>query len=226
MDLTKEAESPVQTALGNTHSDVAGDVKQRTASGRLWVTRWEQPEWNFALLRAATVAGVHRFWRSGKTHGRLNRVKDAMALAFAKESNSLGATGEDPLTARSMWKRFEAMLQTAMLAEEYKKNMTCTEWEAFLKSKELRKGEVGYKKWAALHEYCTMLGWLPAGEDDPRYPKCEVTLQRAQGAHEDLKDLCAAHRAMLDMKDGKKVAVAAAADKLARKDTDGLALER
>ncbi len=129
MDLTKEAESPVQTALGNTHSDVAVDVKQRTAyaSGRLWVTRWEQPEWNFALLRVATVAGVHRFWRSGTTHGRLNRVKDATALAFAMESNSLGATGEDPLIARSMWKRFEAMLQTAMLAEDYKKNMTCTE---------------------------------------------------------------------------------------------------
>ncbi len=104
--------------------------------------------------------------------------------------------------------------------------MTCTEWEAFLKSESLGKGQPGYKQWAALTEYYVILGWLPAGEDDPRYPTRKAVLERAQAAHEALKDLCAAHQIMGDLMDEKKVAAAATIDKRARKDIDGLALER
>ncbi len=43
------------------------------------------------------------------------------------------------------------LVQMSIATMDYKKNMTCTEWEAFLKSYSLRKGELGYKKWAALH---------------------------------------------------------------------------
>ena len=228
MDLTQEAGRPGDTALmGHTVADesVGVDVKQR-AAGRLWATRWNEPVWNFAILRAAAVVGVHRIWRSGKTHGRIARARDAMYAAFAKETNSMATTGEEPLAARTLWNRLEHMVKTSTAAEDYKKNMTNTEWEAFLKSGIVRKGEPGHKKWAALHEYCNIQGWLPAGEDDPRYPKCQDILERAQGAHESLKDLCAAHRVMMDLKDGKKMAAAVAADKTTKKDTDGLALER
>ena len=225
MGIATEAERPVDTALGHTDGDKdVGDVKHGRAAWRLWVTRWTEPAWNYALLRAATVAGVHRIWRSGRTHGRLNQVKETMVLAFAKESSSMSNTGEDPLHSRSMWKRLETMVQQSILAEDYKKDMTCTEWEAFLKSKALRKGDPGYKKWAALQEYCIIQGWLPAGEDDPRYPT--DTLEKAQAAQEDLKDLCDAYRLMLELKDEKKVEAVAAADKSNKKDFDGLALER
>ena len=226
MDLTHEAGRPGDTALGHTDGDdVVVDVKQR-AAGRLWVTRWNEPVWNFALLRAAAVAGVHRIWRSGKTHGRLAQAREALSVAFAKESSNIANTGEDPIAARTLWKRLEHMVQTSIAAEDYKKNMTCTEWEAFLKSETLRKGEPGHKKWATLHEYCNIQGWLPAGEDDPRYPKCQANLERALAAYEALKDLCAAQRVMLDLKDEKKVAAAVAADKTTKKDADGLGLER
>ena len=75
---------------------------------------------------------------------------------------------------------------------------------------------------------CTsiMQGWLPAGEDDPRYPTCPTMLERAQAAAADLNDLTSAYRAMVDLKDVKKVAAAAAADKGVKKDADGLGLER
>ena len=73
MDLTQEAERPVHTALGDTDCDDVGDVKGRGGARvvRLWNLRWTEPEWNFVLLRAAALAGVHRIWRSGKTHGKL-----------------------------------------------------------------------------------------------------------------------------------------------------------
>ncbi len=77
-----------------------------------------------------------------------------------------------------------------------------------------------------MHEYCNIQGWLPTREDDPRYPKCQANLERAQAAHVAIKDLCAAQRVTLDLKDEKKVAAIAAADKTTKKDTDGLGLER
>ena len=226
MDLTGEAERPVRAALGRTDGDDAGDVKPRTGTGKLWAQRWLEPEWNFALLRAAALAGVHRIWRSGKTHGRMTVARETMATAFATESSGMATTGEDPLASRTLWKRLEVMVETAIAAEDYKRKMTCTEWEAFLKSESSRKGEQGYKKWAALTKYCIMVGWLPAGVDDPRYPSNPTMLEKAEAAAESLKDLVSAHGVMMDFKDVKKVAAAAAADKGVKKDTDGLALER
>ena len=82
------------------------------------------------------------------------------------------------------------------------------------------------KKWASLHEYCIIQGWIQAGEDDPRYPTDKAFLEKAKAATEALKDLCAAHRVMADLKDGKKVAATAAVGKERRKDIDGLGLER
>ena len=47
MDLTQEEERPVDTALGHTDGDGAGDVKQRGgACARLWAKRWTDPERN------------------------------------------------------------------------------------------------------------------------------------------------------------------------------------
>ena len=94
MDLNV-GERPVHTALlGHTNGDGVGDVKTRTLTGRQWALRWLEPEWNFALLRAAALAGVHRIWRSGKTHGRLTAAREAMASAFATESSGMATTGE------------------------------------------------------------------------------------------------------------------------------------
>jgi hypothetical protein len=149
-----------------------------------------------------------------------------MATAFATESSGMATTGEDPLASRTLWKRLEHMVETAIAAEDYKKKMACTEWEAFLKTESVRKGEQGYKKWAALNEYCIMVGWIPAGVDDPRYPTCPTMLEKAEAAQASLKDLLSARGVMVDMKDLKKLAAAAAADKGAKKDTYGLALER
>ena len=68
--------------------------------------------------------------------------------------------------------------------------------------------------------------WLPAGEDDPIYPTDKAFLEKAKAATEALKDLCVAHRVMVDLKEGKRVAAATAVGKTGRKDIDGLGLER
>ena len=231
MDDTQEANRPVHTALGHTDDgDDVGDAKHRggAAVARLWSMRWAEPEWNFAVLRAAALAGVHRIWRSGKTHGKLTQARETLSVAFASESTRLTTTNgaEEVLASRTLWRRLEQMVQTSIAAEEYKKNMTCTEWEGFLNSGSLIKGQPGYKKWAALQEYCMIQGWLPAGEDDPRYPTDKAILAKAEAAKEALHDMCAAYRVMVGLKDGKKVAADVAVGKAARKDTDGLALER
>ena len=51
-------------------------------------------------------------------------------------------------------------------------------------------------------------------------------MKKAQVAREAMHDLCAAHRVMMDLKDGKKVAAIAAIGKATQKDIDGLGLER
>ena len=67
-----------------------GDVSRTYKNaGRVWQQRWAQPEWNWALLKSALRAGVHRTWRSGKTHGKLAAVKECMHASFTKETASL-----------------------------------------------------------------------------------------------------------------------------------------
>ena len=165
-------------------------------------------------------------WLSGKTYGKLLAVKAAMNACFNKEATSItGQVGED-LTIRYMWKRLEHVLELAYQAEDIKAGLTPTEWEGFLHGPPICKGQPGYKKYSTLHEYSSILAWLPAGEDDDRYPKDPKQLQDAQEAFKTLEELCHAFRHMKEGKEAVKASTTATANKMLKKDSDGLALER
>ena len=205
------------------HEDVARTYK---SAARVWQQRWAQPEWNWALLKSALQAGVHRTWRSGKTHGKLAGVKECMHASFTKETASLCGQQDEPLTTKYMRKRLEQILEVAINAEEQKEHMNPTQWEAFLNGEPIRKGQRGWHKWSLMQEYCNILAWLPAGEDDHRYPKEPSRLEAAKEACQALEDLTTAYRALKDGREASKAASIAASQKMARKDSDGLALER
>ena len=84
----------------------------------------------------------------------------------------------------------------------------------------------GWKRYETLHEYCNMFSYLQAGEDDHRFPTEPSTLEAAKEAFRHLEDLVVSYRQMQDGKELQKVANTAAAKKMAKKDSDGLALER
>lgn len=203
--------------------DVARTYKN---AARVWQQRWAQPEWNWALLKAALRAGVHRTWRSGKTHGKMAAVKECMHASFKLETASRCGQQDEPLTTKYMWKRLEQIIDVAINAMEQKEHMNPTQWEAFLNGDPIRKGQRGWQKWSNMQEYCNILAWLPAGEDDDRYPKEPSRLEAAKEACQALEDLTTAYRALKDGKEANKAVSIAASQKMARKDSDGLALER
>ena len=238
VDTQEDSLAPVDPVVGfhdgpPQHDNDGGDAATLSSkglagqAGRVWPLRWTEPGWNWMLLKAAVKAGVHRVWRSGKTHGKLAPLRDAMHATFVSLSASLlPGKQEEPLSARYMWRRLEHVVSLATQAEDIKESMNPTQWEGFLNGQPVRKGQPGWKRYETLHEYCSMFSYLQAGEDDSRFPTDPSTVEAAQEAFRHLEDLVVSYRQMLDGKEQQKAANNAAAKKLAKKDSDGIALER
>ena len=197
-------------------------------SGKAWAVRWTHPSWNWALLGAAVEAGVHRVWRSGRSHGKLAAVKDCMRAAFVARVNAKLCLGESVASAKYIWKRLEHVVDVAFKAEEFKKDLNQTQWETFLGRQQVpKKGQPGFNtRDSILQEYCTLLAWAPAGEDDHMFPTDPAILEEAEKATKDLEELLEGYKSMQDLKEGRKAAAEEVAKKSVKKDSDGLALQR
>ena len=104
--------------------------------------------------------------------------------------------------------------------------MTETEWQSFLQQGEVTSGQPTSKKIKTLHEYCTLLAWIPAGEDDSRYPTVTSLLEKGKEVELNLQVLLDAMEVHNTGVDQKKVDKGKEALKTVRKDAQSLAAER
>ena len=78
-----------------------------------------------------------------------------------------------------------------------------TEWQSFLHQGDIRSGQPVNKKFKTLQEYCTLLAWIPAGEDDNRYPVDATLLEQGNEVElhlQVLSDAMEVHTAGVDHK--------------------------
>ena len=200
---------------------------------RLWPHRWGTFVWNRAMVLAAARSGVVDYLKDANNYGKLTATKGKFREAFRRVAAS-EVVGFDPesepletfLQARSLWARLQEVLSMYRDAKEYKAGMTETEWQSFLQQGEVTSGQPTSKKIKTLHEYCTILAWIPAGEDDSRYPRDATLLEQGNEVElhlQVLSDAMEVHTAGVDHKKSEK---GKEAIKTARKDAQSLAAER
>ena len=200
---------------------------------RLWPLRWGTFEWNRALVLAAVRSGVADFWKDKNNYGKVASTKDRLREAFwrlaATEVSSFDPERE-PLESflhvRSIWSRLQEVLNVYRDAKAYIAGMTETEWQAFLQQGEGPGGQEGTKKQRTVKEYCTLLAWIPAGEDDNRYPSDSELLEKGKQMDLHLQVLLDAMEVHNTGVDQKKVDKGKEALKTVRKDAQSLAAER
>ena len=200
---------------------------------RVWPHRWGTFVWNRAMVLAAARCGVADCWKDTNSYGKLTSTRDKFQEAFWRVAAS-EVVGFDPesetletfLAARSLWARFQEVLSIYRDAKAYKAGMTETEWQSFLQQGQVTGGQPDNKRFRTLHEYCTILAWIPAGEDDSRYPVDGTLLEQGNEVQlhlEVLSDAMEVHNVGVDHKKAEK---GKEAIRTARKDAQSLAAER
>ena len=200
---------------------------------RVWPQRWGTFEWNRAMVLAAARSGVSDYWKDTNSHGKLMstkvrfretfwRVATTEVAGFHPESEPF----ETFLHLRSLWTRLEEVLNIYRDAKDYRAGMTETEWQAFLQQGQGSSGRPGTKKHGTLHDYCKILAWTPAGEDDSRYPTDARLLEQGREVDLHLQVLLDAMEVHNLGVDHKKTEKGKEAIKTARKDAQSLAAER
>ena len=198
---------------------------------RLWPLRWETFEWNRVLVLAAMRSGVVDYLKDKNTHGKLMSTQGILrenvwklAATEVTGFDQIGEPLEGFLHFRRLWKRLLDIICTYRDGKGYTAGMTETEWQSFLRWGS--NGQGGSKKQRVLRDYCTLLAWIPAGEDGSRYPTDARLV--VQGREVDLHlqvllDALEVHSTGVDQKKANKGKEAL---KTARKDAQSLAAER
>jgi hypothetical protein len=201
---------------------------------KLWPHRWGTFVWNRAMVLAAARSGVADYWKDTNSFGKLTATRVKLREAFWRVAAS-EVVGFDPksepleafLAPRSLWVRFQEVLSIYRDGKAYKAGMTETEWQSFLQQAQVTSGQpTGSKKFKTLYEYCTLLAWIPAGEDDCRYPVDAALLEQGNEVQlhlEVLSDAMEVHNVGVDHKKAEK---GKEAIRTARKDAQSLAAER
>ena len=200
---------------------------------RLWPLRWGTFEWNRALVLAAVSSGVADFWKDKNNYGKLTSTKDKLRETVWRLA-ATEVTSFDPereplesfLHVRSLWSRLQDIICIYRDAKAYTAGMTDTEWQSFLQEGHRSNGQELNKKQRILHDYCTILAWIPAGEDDSRYPTDTSLLEKGKEVELNLQVLLDAMEVHNTGVDQKKVDKGKEALKTVRKDAQSLAAER